>query len=592
MNVLLTGAFGNVGVSTLEELLRQGHRVRCFDLRSPANERTARHYRDRIEVLWGDLRHPQEVAAAVVGQDVVIHVAFIIPKMSATGIESEQQPALAEAVNIGGTRNLIGAMQQQPVPPRLIFTSSLHVYGRTQDLPPPRTVAETPHPIEHYARHKLACEQLIRTSGLTWAILRLAATFPIALKLDPGMFDVPLDNRMEYVHTRDVGLALENAVSSEDVWGKTLLIGGGPRCQHIFGDMVARIMGALGLPMLPQEAFATVPFATDWLDTAESERLLHYQTRTLDDFLRDMVRLMGPRAHFVRLFRPVVRRSLLRQSVHWRRTVAAAQARKADWEGKVALITGASGGIGAAVARSLAQQGLRVALVGRRVERLDLLADEIGRDGGQAYVIAADLTDEAERQRVIEAAGALGELEVLVNCAGFGTRGHFSNLDPDTIEKMTCLHVMATVRLTRAALPSMIGSGRGAVINVSSLGAFFTTSHYVMYSATKAFINMFTLGLRDELSGTGVKAQALCPGLTRTGFMHTEEYRDFSYDAVPGFAWMEPGEVVDASLAALARDKAIVIPGLGNRLFVATLRTPLIGPFLFRLLGRLGRGAY
>ncbi len=582
MNVLLTGAFGNVGVSTLEELLQQGHRVRCFDLRTPANERTARHYRDRIEVMWGDLRHPQEVAAAVVGQDVVIHVAFIIPKMSATGIESEQQPALAEAVNIGGTRNLVRAMQQQPVPPRLIFTSSLHVYGRTQDLPPPRTVAETPHPIEHYARHKLACEQMIRTSGLTWAILRLAATFPIALKLDPGMFDVPLANRMEYVHTRDVGLALANAVSSDDIWGKTLLIGGGPRCQHIFGDMVARIMAALGLPMLPQEAFATVPFATDWLDTAESERLLHYQTRTLDDFLRDMVRLMGPRAQFVRLFRPVVRRSLLQQSVHWRRKVAGARTRQPAWAGKVALITGASGGIGAAVARGLAQQGLRVALVGRRVERLDLLADEIRRDGGQAHVIAADLTDEGERQRVIEAADALGELEVLVNCAGFGWYGFGSDMAWPVAAQMIQTNLAAVAHLTLLALPAMRARNSGHIINIGSISGSLPMQGIAVYSATKSFVDSFTTALYRELVGTHIKVSVVRPGPVRTEFFDRSE-QQAGGRRIPAERFAVTPEAVGRKVARLLRRprRVAYVPGwLG---FV-----PWVEPLFGGLIDRLG----
>ena len=258
-----------------------------------------------------------------------------------------------------------------------------------------------------------------------------------------------------------------------------------------------------------------------------------------------------------------------------------------------AVITGASSGIGAAFARRLAGEGFKLVLAARRKGPLAALAHELESACGiRATVIAADLSTDRGIARLEATIARDRSIAMLVNCAGFGTRGHFAAVDPATIEKMTRLHVMATVLLTRAALPRMIGNGRGAVINVSSLGSFFTTSHYVMYSATKAFINMFTLGLRAELAGTGVKAQALCPGLTRTGFMHTEEYRDFSYDAVPGFAWMEPDEVVDASLAALARDTALVIPGLGNRMFVAALRAPLIGPFLFRLLGRLGRGAY
>ncbi|MCK4448976.1 MAG: NAD(P)-dependent oxidoreductase, partial [Anaerolineae bacterium] len=208
MNVLLTGAFGNVGTSTLEELANRGHTVRCFDLKTRANEKTARRFRGQVEVVWGDLRCPEEVAAAVRDQDVVVHLAFIIPKMSATGVDSEERPDWAREINVGGTRNLLNAMKALPRPPKIIFTSTYHVYGRTQDQPPPRTVSDPAQPIEHYSYHKVECEQMVKSSGLEWAILRLSATLPLAIQLDPGMFDVPLDNRMEYVHTRDVGLAL------------------------------------------------------------------------------------------------------------------------------------------------------------------------------------------------------------------------------------------------------------------------------------------------------------------------------------------------------------------------------------------------
>ena len=201
MNVLLTGAFGNVGKSALAELLRQGHTVRCFDLKTRANERAARRFRGRIEVVWGDLRCPEDIAAAVRDQDVVVHLAFIIPKMSATGVESEARPDWAREINVGGTRNLLDAMQALPRPPKLIFASSYHVFGRTQDQLPPRTVLDPVRPIEHYAHHKVACEHTVRASGMDWAIFRLAATLPLAIQLDPGMFDVPLENRMEFVYT-------------------------------------------------------------------------------------------------------------------------------------------------------------------------------------------------------------------------------------------------------------------------------------------------------------------------------------------------------------------------------------------------------
>ena len=169
MKVLLTGAFGNIGASTLEELVQRGHQVRCFDVKTAANKRTARRLQGKAEVFWGDLRSPQDVAAAVKGQDVVVHLAFVIPTLSATGVSSEDDPEWARAINVGGTANLLKALRAQPAPPKMLFTSSLHIYGRTHDQPPPRTVDDPPQPIEQYAKHKVECEQMVRESGLSRA---------------------------------------------------------------------------------------------------------------------------------------------------------------------------------------------------------------------------------------------------------------------------------------------------------------------------------------------------------------------------------------------------------------------------------------
>ncbi len=323
MKVLLTGAFGNVGASALDELARQGHTVRCFDLRTPANERAARarqrEHGGQIEIAWGDLRRPGDVAAAVHGQDVVAHLAFIIPKLSATGFESENRPEWAREINVGGTRHVIEAMQSQSSPARLLFTSSYHVFGRTQHLPPPRTALDPVDPIEHYSRHKVECEALVRASGLAWTIFRLAAALPLALRPDPGMFDLPLDNRIEFVHTRDVGLAIANGVSNAAVWGRLLLIGGGPRCQYVYRQLVERNLEAMGIGMLPDAAFNTTPYPTDWIDTAESQGLLRYQRSDLDDYVAEMKAKLGLRRHVVRLIRPLARRWLLTKSPYYSR---------------------------------------------------------------------------------------------------------------------------------------------------------------------------------------------------------------------------------------------------------------------------------
>ncbi len=311
MNVLLTGAFGNIGSAALEELLLRGHRVRCFDVRTKANEKTARRFHRRAEVLWGDLRNPPDVEAAVAGQDVVVHLAFVIPTLSVTGVNCEERPDWARAINVGGTANLLAALRAHNPGARLLFASSLHVYGRTQDQPPPRTVDELPHPVEHYAHHKVECEQMVQQSGLRWAIFRFGAALPQRMILDPGMFGVPLENRIEFVHRQDVALAIANALETDAVWGRVWLIGGGQRCQLIYREMMHKVLDAVGVGPLPDEAFTTTPFSTDWLDTRESQRVLLFQRHTLDDYARELAAMLGVRRWLARLFRPLVRRWLL-----------------------------------------------------------------------------------------------------------------------------------------------------------------------------------------------------------------------------------------------------------------------------------------
>jgi len=317
MRVLLTGAFGNVGTSALRELLAQGHTVRCFDVPSKANLRAARRLTGRAEVVWGDLCRQEDVEKAVEDQEVGIHLAFIIPKLSATGVGVDDRPEWARSINVGGTQNLLAAMKAQPKPPKIIFASSVHVYGRTQDKPPCRTASEPLEATDDYSQHKIECEQMVRASGLDWAIFRFGVVFPLALKLDPAMFDVPLSTRLEFVHTRDVGLALANAVSCPEVWGKVLLIGGGEHCRFYYRDVVSLLLEKMGVGMLPEKAFGETPFCIDWLDTRESQKLLNYQHRNLEDYAQEMAALMGPKRHLLRMCRPLVRRLLLDRSPYF-----------------------------------------------------------------------------------------------------------------------------------------------------------------------------------------------------------------------------------------------------------------------------------
>jgi nucleoside-diphosphate-sugar epimerase len=319
MRVMVTGAFGNVGRSTLVELLAQGHRVRAFDLRSRAARRAARRCDNRLEVCWGDLRNPVELARAVAGVDAVAHIAFVIPP------ESERRPEWAREINVTGTHNLIAAMRALPRPPRLVYSSSVSVTGpRGPEDEPPVTAAHPTKVSDAYTAHKIETEEMVRESGLDWTILRLGAVLPMELprRFHPMTFDMPEDQRVEVVHTRDVGLAVANAVRCDEALGRTLLIAGGKSCRIRARELRAGISGLMGMPTFPASAFTPQPFYTDFMDTEEAQRLLHFQRYSFDDYLDD-VRPTVSRLYPI-VLRPLgglIMRQLLRRSPHHRPSV-------------------------------------------------------------------------------------------------------------------------------------------------------------------------------------------------------------------------------------------------------------------------------
>jgi short-subunit dehydrogenase len=395
------------------------------------------------------------------------------------------------------------------------------------------------------------------------------------------MFGVPLDNRMEYVHTRDVGLALANAAGSDEIWSKLLLLGGGPRCQYLYREIVGKIFAAMGLDMLPEDAFTTVPFATDWLDTKESQRLLHFQTRTLDDYVVDMKQLLGPRLMFIRMFRGAIERSLLARSPFWVRKQE--RARSGGLSEKTALITGASSGIGAATARELAQLGARVILVARRADRLEMLADEICRDGGAAHIIPADLADEAECDRVLdEAMRSSGGVDILVNCAGSGWYGYGADMPWPVAREMLQTNVGAVAHLTLSALSHMRQRGSGHIVNISSVAGSLPEQGIAIYGATKSFVDAFTTSLHREMRGGPIRLSLIRPGAVRT------EFYDRAASLAQGrripaerFA-IQPEHVASKVVSVLRRPRRVVhTPGYG-------IVTPWIEPAFGWIIDLLG----
>ena len=222
----------------------------------------------------------------------------------------------------------------------------------------------------------------------------------------------------------------------------------------------------------------------------------------------------------------------------------------------LALITGASSGIGAAFARRLSSGGYRLILVARRRDRLEALAAELGG----AEVLAADLAGDSGMKLVEDRILTAPDLDLVVNNAGFGSMGRFFEIPLDSQDRMHRLHVLATLRLTHAALRIMVPRNRGGIINVSSVAGFGQNPGSISYNATKAWMNSFTEGVDMELKTAGlkVKVQALCPGFTTTEF---QDVVGMDRGRIPARLWMKAERVVDASLEGLARDQLFVVPG-------------------------------
>jgi uncharacterized protein len=242
-------------------------------------------------------------------------------------------------------------------------------------------------------------------------------------------------------------------------------------------------------------------------------------------------------------------------------------------ERKLAVITGASSGIGAMFARKLAALGYDLLLVARREERLRSLATELAETYHvTADVLAADLADDAECSRVAERIRSAANLELLVNNAGFGTLGFFADATVESQLQMHRVHVLATMQLTHAALGNLIPRGEGGVINVSSVAAFGQTAGSVSYCATKGWMNAFTAGVYAELEvqKSPVKVQALCPGFTLSEFHDT---LGMDRSPIPQSLWMTADFVVSESLREFDEGKLFVIPGWRYKLLVMFMKS-------------------
>jgi UDP-glucose 4-epimerase len=315
--VLLTGALGNLGQSTMHALLAEGHVVRAFDLPTKANRRTAKRLPPEVEVTFGDVTDASACAQAVQGVDAVIHLAAMIPPAT------ERMPELARKVNVEGARHLIAAAEAEGRPIRFIQASSYSIYGPEAGRRGLVT-AETPVvATDVYTATKIEVEELLRASTLDWVIFRIAAAVEgSGLAADPVVlgiiFEVDPEQPIELVHGKDVALAAAHAVTAKEASRRVFPIGGGPSCQLRQRDVFAMTERMLGIKPLPAEAFGKSSYYTSWLDTEESERVLRFQRHTAADIERDLAKRLALLKPLIFLVRPLVRRHLLSHSGPYR----------------------------------------------------------------------------------------------------------------------------------------------------------------------------------------------------------------------------------------------------------------------------------
>ena len=233
-----------------------------------------------------------------------------------------------------------------------------------------------------------------------------------------------------------------------------------------------------------------------------------------------------------------------------------------------ALVTGPTAGLGLAFARELGARGCDLVLVARDAQRLEALADELSSAHGIVVeVLVADLADRDQLAGVEErVADDRMPIDILVNNAGFGLRHRFGRTTREDEQRMLDVLVTAVMRLCHAAVPGMTARGHGAIINVSSVASWITGG---TYSAAKAWCTVFSEGLATELSGTGVRVTAVCPGFIRTEFHARAE---MNMDQIPGWMWLEARQVVDQALRDSAAGRAISVAGGQYRVLSPVLR--------------------
>ena len=321
--ILLTGASGTVGIEIFKILLSRvnEYEISLFLRGSKKNKKLFKSNADKVNIFWGTLQNFKEVETAVNGQEVVLHVAAALPDVAF------KHPELVVSTNVDGTRNIINAMQEQQNKPKLIYTSSVAVYGDRRKNP----IIKMSDPIDTnskdlYTTTKIAAEKLVKESDLDFIIFRVPYVIATnMIKFRPVMFYLALDTSMETLHAKDTALALVNAIESKEVWNQTFNLGGGKKCQIVYRDNLNDMFGLMGFgrDFLPDEAFSNHHSHCGFFDAEEMNNLqniLKFQNFTLEDFYQEVKKWIGIKRYLIPLVKPILKRYILRKSEFYQKT--------------------------------------------------------------------------------------------------------------------------------------------------------------------------------------------------------------------------------------------------------------------------------
>jgi len=303
MKILVTGGMGGIGSELTKKLVREKFDVVVFDLKNKKNENFVKKNHGFI-TCWGDLRNFNDVRNSVKDVDLVIHMAFVLQP------GSEVDTIYSRSVNVGGTENLIKAINKENPNIKMIFISSTTIYGITKDETPPINLNHPIEPVVEYSKHKVECEKIIKESIKNYVILRFSEVnhFQVNGTDFEYMYRLPYDQRTEFLHVEDAALAVVNSVKKFDkISGETFIISGGKQNQVIHYERLKILFGeAYGLNPPPKYKFTKKAYPFDWYNSDKSQKILNYQNKSVHDYAMDIKKNLVFNPKMIRFFSPII----------------------------------------------------------------------------------------------------------------------------------------------------------------------------------------------------------------------------------------------------------------------------------------------